>query len=264
MKAVSSVAIFYVQLFFQGKSSSIEKMVVTCPPASSPTGWVVITVILFILLLVGGGLFLWYYFRSKCPSGQACRNSANPCTTAGQSCLNTANPCPNGQTCGGNQPGGPNLSNIATCPVCVPDKPIYMYGFTSNNNNYSSLTNSNGVMSQDAANVTLKPKVAGGANQTWLLELKDPTAAMLTYYIKNVTSGQYLTNTSGTALGLTPQKTSGAEFRILPVANRQGRTYVFRTGNNDLAVGPDLKVLFINAPVETTIPNNAEWMTSSI
>ena len=236
-------------------------VITTSPPPSSSTGWIIFTVIFGLLFLVTLGFLIWWFFQPKCPTGKSCLNTTNPCPS-GSGCLNLASPCPSGQTCQGLAPGI-NCCNMATCPVCVQGKPVYMWGFTSGNDKYSSLEDSDGVLTQSGTNFIIESK--GGANQGWMLELDDPLATTFLYYIKNSTTGQYLATTPGTTLVPIGQRTSATKFSITPVENRQGRTYKFQTelGNDVLAVDDNFGLILISMPTGSRLPNNAEWMTSA-
>lgn len=230
-------------------------------PNDKMNAWSIAFWILFVLFLAGIGLFIWYYLRPKCPTGQTCLKTAPPACAAGSSCQNTANPCGAGRSCLA-ATAVTSSTNIPTCPICDPSRPIKIWGFISTNNAYSALSSANGVLATEGNSVVLKDPVSGNNAQAWLVETVDPNASELLFKIKNVSTSQYMSNTSGTALGLTPDKTSAASFNIIPVTNRQGRTYVFRTGTNDLEVSDDKKILLMTVPTATDIPNNAEWMVS--
>ena len=223
--------------------------------------WIIAFGILFVLFLAGIGLFIWYYLRPKCPTGQKCLSTTPlPCAN-GQKCQNEANPCGAGKSCSSTTSVG-TCTNIPTCPICDLSKPIKIWGFKSDNNSYSELSKANGVLAVEGNSVILKDPIAGNKNQAWVVEIVDPNAKDLLFTIKNEAMAQYMSNTSGTALGLTSDKTSAASFNIIPVSNRPGRTYVFRTGKNDLEVSNDNKILLMEVQLATDTPTNAEWMVS--
>lgn len=140
---------------------------------------------------------------------------------------------------------------------------MYLYGFKLNNNNYASLDKSDGVLTIDGQKVVIKTK--GSANQKWVLV---PNTDSSKYRIKNADTSDYIvapelsTTVTEPLVTLTQSETTGTFFQIIPVVNRGGRTYVFRTTTADLSVKDNSDVVMSKFPATRGAENNDEWMVS--